>query len=74
MTAWLRMSTSNKITVSASFKSAARLMLYAAPLTVAMWLFFPRIATPFWAVPIDTLIASRAFILISFGNGSGVSN
>ena len=28
--------------------------MYAAPLAVAMWIFFPRIATPFWAVPMDT--------------------
>lgn len=30
------------------------MILYAAPLAVAMWIFFPRISTPFWAVPIDT--------------------
>jgi hypothetical protein len=74
MTAWLRMSISSKITVTASFKSAARLMLYAAPLTIAMWLFFPRISTPFWAVPIDT--SSATFGLsdqMSPGNVSSLS-
>ena len=74
MTAWLRMSTSSKITVTASFKSAVRLMLYAAPLTIAMWLFFPRISTPFWAVPIDT--SSSTFGLsdqMSPGNVSSLS-
>jgi transglutaminase-like putative cysteine protease len=58
MTAWLRMSTSSRVSVAASFKTAARLMLYAVPLTTAMWIFFPRIATPFWAVPIDTSSAT----------------
>jgi transglutaminase-like putative cysteine protease len=58
MTAWLRMSTSSKVSVAASFKTATRLLLYAVPLTTAMWIFFPRIATPFWAVPVDTSAAS----------------
>ena len=58
MTAWLRMSTSSQVSVTESFKTASRLILYAAPLTAAMWIFFPRIATPFWAVPIDTSSAS----------------
>ncbi len=53
MTAWLRMSTTANEPARASFGAAARLLLYAAPLALAMWIFFPRIATPFWAVPID---------------------
>lgn len=54
MMAWLRMSNSRPVNVGTSFRTATRLLLYAAPLTIAMWIFFPRIATPFWAVPIDT--------------------
>lgn len=54
MTAWLRMSNARPTRLRQNFNTAARLMLYAAPLTIAMWIFFPRIATPFWAVPIDT--------------------
>ena len=54
MMAWLRMSNSRPANVGQSFRTATRLMLYAAPLTIAMWIFFPRIATPFWSVPIDT--------------------
>jgi len=54
MTAWLRMSLSSQVSVAESFKTGARLMLYALPLTLSMWVFFPRIGTPFWAVPIDT--------------------
>ena len=74
MTAWLRMSTGSKITIGASFKSATRLMLYAAPLTIAMWLFFPRIATPFWAVPIDTSSATSGLSdQMSPGNVSSLS-
>ena len=58
MTAWLRMSTSSKVSIAESFKTGTRLIVYAAPLTVAMWIFFPRLATPFWAVPIDTSSAT----------------
>jgi transglutaminase-like putative cysteine protease len=54
MTAWLRMSLSSQVSVTESFKTGARLMAYAIPLTLSMWIFFPRIGTPFWAVPIDT--------------------
>ena len=54
MTAWLRMSATRAETASRSFRTAGRLVAYALPLAVAMWIFFPRIATPFWAVPIDT--------------------
>ncbi len=58
MTAWLRMSTASNVGIVASVGTATRLIVYAAPLTIAMWIFFPRIATPFWAVPIDTSTAS----------------
>jgi transglutaminase-like putative cysteine protease len=54
MTAWLRMSASAQETARQSFKTGSRLVLYAAPLAIAMWILFPRIATPFWSVPIDT--------------------
>jgi transglutaminase-like putative cysteine protease len=54
MSAWLRMSAVTQVPVLKSFAAGGRLILYAAPLAVAMWIFFPRIATPFWAVPIDT--------------------
>lgn len=54
MTAWLRMSAVTPEPARKSFAAGGRLLLYAAPLAVAMWIFFPRIATPFWAVPIDT--------------------
>jgi len=54
MTAWLRMSASPAEPARRSFATGGRLLLYAAPLALAMWVFFPRIATPFWAVPIDS--------------------
>ncbi|MBT8089800.1 MAG: DUF3488 and transglutaminase-like domain-containing protein [Gammaproteobacteria bacterium] len=54
MTAWLRMSAAHYETARQSFLTGGRLLLYAAPLAVAMWIFFPRIAVPFWAVPMDT--------------------
>jgi transglutaminase-like putative cysteine protease len=54
MTAWLRMSAGESHSARASFMTGGRLLLYAAPLAVVMWVFFPRIATPFWAVPVDT--------------------
>ena len=54
MTAWLRMSAAHDETARQSFSTGSRLLLYAAPLAVAMWIFFPRIAVPFWAVPMDT--------------------
>ena len=54
MTAWLRMSAGESETAKQSFATGGRLLLYAAPLAVAMWVLFPRLATPFWAVPIDT--------------------
>jgi transglutaminase-like putative cysteine protease len=61
MTAWLRMSLANdggETSVRQSFKTAGRLILYATPLMLAMWILFPRIATPFWAIPIDTSSAT----------------
>lgn len=58
MTAWLRMSTGSRIGVRHTFSIGGRLLLYAAPLALAMWILFPRIATPFWAVPIDTSTAT----------------
>jgi transglutaminase-like putative cysteine protease len=63
LTAWLRMSAGESETAKQSFATGGRLLLYAAPLAIAMWIFFPRLASPFWAVPIDT---SRA--------DSGLSN
>ncbi len=54
MTAWLRMASGRSQTARRSFATSGRLLLYAAPLAIAMWVFFPRLASPFWAVPIDT--------------------
>ena len=54
MTAWLRMADVRKMSVGRSMQTGGRLIAYSIPLMVAMWVFFPRIATPFWAVPIDT--------------------
>src|SRR5210317_2243670 len=54
MSAWLRMSAGESQSPRQSFATAGRLLMYAAPLAIVMWVFFPRIATPFWAVPIDT--------------------
>jgi transglutaminase-like putative cysteine protease len=53
MTAWLRMSAARGETAKQSFSTGGRLLLYSAPLAIAMWIFFPRLAMPFWAVPID---------------------
>ncbi len=54
LTAWLRMSAGRRETPRQSFASGGRLLLYAAPLAIAMWVFFPRLSSPFWAVPVDT--------------------
>jgi transglutaminase-like putative cysteine protease len=54
MTAWLRMSASEETLVRRSLASTSRLLLYAAPLTLAMWILFPRLSAPFWAIPVDT--------------------
>jgi transglutaminase-like putative cysteine protease len=61
MTAWLRMSLANDgvdTSVRQSFATGSRLIGYAAPLMVAMWVLFPRISTPFWAIPVDTSTAA----------------
>lgn len=58
MTAWLRMSAGRSQSARQSFATGGRLLAYAAPLAIVMWVFFPRISTPFWAVPIDTSQAS----------------
>jgi len=54
MTAWLLMSVSRGAGVTQAFRDAGRLLGYSIPLMLFMWVFFPRLATPFWAVPIDT--------------------
>ena len=57
MTAWLRMSLASdgdQSSVRESFRTGTRLILYAVPLMFVMWILFPRISTPFWAIPIDT--------------------
>ena len=54
MTAWLRMTISRSENANRTFGTASRLVLYAAPLMLAMWIFFPRLGTPLWSVPIDT--------------------
>ncbi|NQV86191.1 MAG: DUF3488 domain-containing transglutaminase family protein, partial [Woeseiaceae bacterium] len=54
LTAWLRVSAEKSETAKQSFATGGRLLLYAAPLAIVMWVFFPRLASPFWAVPIDT--------------------
>ena len=54
MAAWLRMSAPASQPVRQTIGVATRFVGYALPLAVAMWVFFPRIAIPFWSVPIDT--------------------
>jgi len=54
MTAWLRLSATSRESAKQSIATGGRLLLYTAPLAIAMWVFFPRLATPFWAVPMDT--------------------
>ena len=54
MTAWLQISAGERQSAKASFRSGGRFLAYAAPVALAMWVLFPRLATPFWAVPIDT--------------------
>jgi len=54
MTAWLQMSVSRGVSARQAFRDASRLVGYAVPLMLFMWIFFPRLAAPFWAVPIDT--------------------
>jgi transglutaminase-like putative cysteine protease len=54
MTAWLRMAAEQSESIRSSYGTGIRLVLYALPLALAMWVFFPRISAPFWSVPIDT--------------------
>ncbi|HEX5787893.1 MAG TPA: DUF3488 and transglutaminase-like domain-containing protein [Woeseiaceae bacterium] len=54
MAAWLRMSGDPAEKLRTSFAISGRLLGYAVPLALVMWFFFPRIASPFWSVPIDT--------------------
>lgn len=54
LTAWLQMSTSQSASARQALRNSGRLLLYAAPLMLTMWIFFPRISNPFWAVPVDT--------------------
>jgi transglutaminase-like putative cysteine protease len=54
MTAWLNMSLVRPVSLRRNIASSSRLILLAAPVAIAMWIFFPRISTPFWSVPIDT--------------------
>ncbi len=54
MTAWLGMSPGQGASIRRNFLSSSRLLLYAAPLTLAMWILFPRLSSPFWAVPVDS--------------------
>jgi transglutaminase-like putative cysteine protease len=54
LAAWLRMSAVPNQPRATSFANAMRFIAYAVPLAIAMWIFFPRISTPFWSVPIDT--------------------
>jgi transglutaminase-like putative cysteine protease len=54
LTAWLRVSAGDSETTKQSFVTGTRLLMYAAPLAIVMWIFFPRLASPFWSVPIDT--------------------
>lgn len=58
MTAWLRMTISRSDNAKRTFGTASRLVLYAGPLMLAMWIFFPRLGTPLWSVPIDTSTAA----------------
>ena len=58
MTAWLRMSDAKIVNIGESIRSSTVLIAYSFPIMLAMWVFFPRIATPFWAVPIDTSSAT----------------
>jgi hypothetical protein len=74
MTAWLRTSADDGESVPRSLGTSSRLVMYAAPLAIAMWIFFPRIATPFWAVPIDTGTATSGLSdTISPGDISALS-
>ncbi len=58
LTAWLQMSTSRHVSARQALRNGVRLLLYATPLMLTMWVFFPRISNPFWSVPIDTSIGA----------------
>ena len=74
LTAWLRMSASESETPKQSLRTGSRLLLYAAPLAIAMWVFFPRLSSPFWAVPVDTSQASSGLSdMMSPGDISSLS-
>jgi transglutaminase-like putative cysteine protease len=53
MTAWLRLSATQVYPIRESARTTGRLLAYTIPLMIVMWVLFPRIATPFWAIPID---------------------
>lgn len=53
MTAWLRLSATQAIPIRESVRTTGRLLAYTMPLMIVMWVLFPRIATPFWAIPIE---------------------
>ena len=53
MTAWLRLSATQAVPIKESVRTTGRLLAYTLPLMLVMWVLFPRIATPFWAIPIE---------------------
>jgi transglutaminase-like putative cysteine protease len=40
-----------------SLRYAGRILAQALPLTLALWLFFPRFAGPLWQIPVDSHVA-----------------
>ena len=53
MTAWLQMSAHPQTRITQNLAVSGRLLTLAAPIALVMWVFFPRLSSPFWAVPID---------------------
>ena len=53
MTAWLRLSATQSAPIRESVRTTGRLLAYTMPLMIVMWVLFPRLATPFWAIPIE---------------------
>ncbi len=51
MTAWLRLAASTEVSARESALTAGRLIAYALPVMLVMWVLFPRISTPFWSIP-----------------------
>ena len=47
LTAWIRMSADADERIAVSAATSGRMLAYAAPVAIAMWVLFPRIATPF---------------------------